>query len=71
MKNDYCDLPRKDIANLPERFQGFLLSPFQFTLRNGYVAVPETSFKEMIDLITEFAQLEAKAVSENRSGHNQ
>jgi len=55
MKNDYCDLPHKQIRTLPERFQGFLLSPFQFNVRKGMVAVPEDTFKEMIDIITEYA----------------
>lgn len=55
MKNDYCDLPHRQIRALPARFQGLLLSPFQFNLRNGMVAVPEDTFKEMIDLITEYA----------------
>lgn len=55
MKNAYCDLPHSQIRALPERFQGLLLSPFQFNLRNGMVAVPEDAFKEMIGLITEYA----------------
>jgi hypothetical protein len=55
MKNDYCDLTHKQIRALPERFQGFLLSPFQWNLRNGMVAVPEDTFKEMIDIIAEYA----------------
>jgi hypothetical protein len=55
MKNDYCDLSQQQIRALPERFQGFLLSPFQFNLRDGVVAVPEDTFKEMIDIIAEYA----------------
>jgi len=55
MKNTYCALSQKQINALPERFKGFLLSPFQFNLRNGMVAVPEDTFKEMIDIITEYA----------------
>lgn len=58
MKNDFCDLPQRDIAALdvPDAVKGFLLSPFQFNRQNGYVLVPEDSFKEMIDIITEHAQ---------------
>lgn len=55
MKNEYCELPQKEIRALPPRFQGFLLSPFQWNLREGMVAVPEDTFKEMIDIITEYA----------------
>lgn len=56
MKNDYCSLSQEEINALPERFKGFLLSPFQHNLQRGYVQVPEDSFKEMIDLIAEYAQ---------------
>jgi hypothetical protein len=55
LKNNYCDLSHQQIRALPERFQGLLLSPFQFNLRDGMVAVPEDAFKEMIDLIAEYA----------------
>lgn len=55
MKNSYCDLSHEQIRALPERFQGFLLSPFQFNVNFGMVAVPEDTFKEMIDIIAEFA----------------
>lgn len=61
MKNSYCALSNKEISALPKRFQGFLLSPFQFNLCDGMVAVPEDTFKEMIDIITEYA---AQAVSQ-------
>jgi hypothetical protein len=61
MKNDYCELTYEQIAALPERFKGFLFSPFQFNLSNGYVGVPEDTFKEMIDIITEYATREASA----------
>lgn len=59
MKNDYCKLSQDEIRALPKRFLGFLLSPFQFNLRGGMVAVPEDTFKEMIDIIAEYAQLAA------------
>jgi len=61
MKNDYCKLSQKEILALPERFLGFLLSPFQFNLRNGMVAVPEDTFQEMIDIIAEYATKVAAA----------
>lgn len=61
MKNEFCDLSREQIATLPERFQGFFLSPFHLNRRNGYVLVPEDAFKEMIDLLAEYAQQEAAA----------
>jgi len=57
--NDYCKLSNAEIRALPERFLGFLLSPFQFNLRNGMVAVPEDTFSEMIDIIAEYAALVA------------
>jgi len=60
MKNDYCALTMEQIKSVPERFKGFLLSPFQFNLRNGYVLVPEDSFKEMIDIIAEYAVKEKR-----------
>ncbi len=56
MKNDYCDLSYKEIEALPERFRGFLFSPFQHNLRNGFILVPEDAFKEMIDIIVECAK---------------
>lgn len=55
MKNNYCDLTRQQINAVPERFKGFFLSPFQFNLRGGMVAVPEDTFKKMIDIIAEYA----------------
>jgi hypothetical protein len=55
MKNSYCDLSEKEIKNLPEKYQPFLFSPFQFNLKNGFILVPEDTFKNMIDLITEIA----------------
>lgn len=59
MKNTYCRLSNADIRKLPERFHGFFMSPFQFNLRNGYILVPEDSFQEMIDLLTQAACKEA------------
>jgi hypothetical protein len=56
MKNDFCDLPQEAIHELPERFKGFLLSPFQHNVKNGFVLVPADAFKEMIDIIAEYAQ---------------
>lgn len=56
MKNDYCELTQEQIHALPDRFKGFLLAPFQFNLQsNGYVSVPERTFREMIAVISEFA----------------
>lgn len=55
MKNEFCDMKQEDIRKLDERFQGFLLSPFQFNVHHGFVYVPEDTFKEMIDLIAEYA----------------
>lgn len=55
MKNIYCELQEKDIRKLPERFQGFLLSPFYSD--NKLVYVPENTFKDMVKLITEYAQI--------------
>jgi hypothetical protein len=59
MKNNYCRLSQEDIKKLPERFQGFFLSPFQYNLRNEFILVPEDSFQEMIDLLTDAACKEA------------
>lgn len=59
MKNTYCRLSQEEIRKLPERFQGFFLSPFQYNLRNEFILVPEDSFQEMIDLLTEAACKEA------------
>jgi len=59
MKNNYCRLSQEDIRKLPERFHGFFLSPFQHNLRNGFIQVPEDSFQEMIDLLTQAACKEA------------
>jgi len=56
MKNDYCKLSREEIKATPKRFWGFFLSPFQFNLRNGMVAVPEDTFEEMVAIIAEYAQ---------------
>jgi hypothetical protein len=61
MKNDYCQLPQQQILALPARFQGFLLSPFQFNLCGGMVAVPEDTFQEMIEIIAEYATQVAAA----------
>jgi hypothetical protein len=61
MKNDYCKLTQEDIVALPDRFKGFLLSPFQHNLRNGCVLVPEDAFEEMIAIIAEYAVKEASA----------
>lgn len=58
VKNEFCDLSYEEIAKVPERFKGFFLSPFHFNERNGYVAVPTETFKEMIDLLIEFAAQE-------------
>ena len=73
MKNDYCELSQDQIHALPDRFKGFLLSPFQFNLRNGMVAVPEDTFKEMIDIIAECAAavaapMPAQAVTDEEIG---
>ncbi|HXU93212.1 MAG TPA: hypothetical protein VFP33_06095 [Gallionella sp.] len=59
MKNNYCKLSNEEIRKLPERFLGFLLSPFQYNLRNEMVVIPEDTFQEMIDIIAEYAQLVA------------
>jgi hypothetical protein len=56
LKNNFCDLPQQDIHKLPERFKGFLLSPFHLNVKDGFVLVPDDTFKEMIDIITEYAQ---------------
>lgn len=55
MKNNYCDLTREQIEAVPERFKGFFESPFQYNLRNEFVAVPEDTFREMIAIIAEYA----------------
>lgn len=57
-KNEFCDLPHKDIRALqiPDTVAGFLLSPFHLNERDGYILVPKEAFKEMIDLITAHAQ---------------
>lgn len=74
MKNDYCILPQEEIHRLPGRFKGFLLSPFQHNLKNGYVFVPEGAFKEMTAIIAEYAsvadRLELAAVPVPRVGGN-
>ena len=62
MKNNYCDLEQEEIHKLPEKYQGFLLSPFQFNVQNGMVAVPEDTFKKMIDVITEKAKDDSSSV---------
>lgn len=56
MKNDYCELSLEEITALPERFHGFLMSPFQYNLKDGFILVPEDAFKEMIDIIVECAR---------------
>lgn len=55
MKNSYCKLSNEQIKKLPERFLGFMLSPFQYNLRNEMVFVPEDTLQEMIDIIAEYA----------------
>jgi hypothetical protein len=57
MKNNFCDLQQEAIHKLPGRFKGFLLSPFHLQVHNGYVMVPDDCFKEMIDIIAEYAQI--------------
>ena len=47
-----------EIKLLPNRFQGFLLSPFQYNVHGEYVRVPEDTFREMIALIEELAMRE-------------
>lgn len=64
MKNDFCDLPQEAINDLPERFKGFLLSPFQFNRSDGFVQVPEDTFKEMVAIIAEYAQKDRAATAE-------
>lgn len=58
MKNEFCELSRREIDALlvPISVQGFLLSPFQFNVRDGFVLVPTEAFKDMIGLITEHAK---------------
>lgn len=57
MKNEFCDLPQGEIFALEvsEDLKGLLLSPFQFNQHNGSVIVPTETFKEMIDVITEYS----------------
>lgn len=57
MKNEYCTLSQEQINRLPDRFKGYLLSPFQFNLHYEHVHVPEDTFREMIALIAEYACL--------------
>jgi hypothetical protein len=59
VKNEFCDLPQAEIfaLNIPLDMKGFLLSPFHLNQQNGYVLVPAEAFKELIDLITEYAIL--------------
>ncbi len=53
MKNPYCDINEGEIKKLPERFQPYLFS--KFWADRGCVQVPEETFKEMVDLIIEYA----------------
>lgn len=57
MKNDFCELSRKEIdaLHIPINVQGFLLSPFQFNVRDGFVLVPTEAFEDLISLITQHA----------------
>ena len=56
MKNDYCPLNQNDIHTLiPEKYKPFLLSPFQYSAKNGVVQIPEDVFREMIEIITQHA----------------
>lgn len=68
MKNKYCDLPQAEIHKLPERFKGFLLSGFQYNLKDGFILVPEDTFKEMIDIIAEYAVASSNAEITGLSG---
>ncbi len=56
MKNNYCDLSEKEILKLPEDVHGLLLSPFHFNLKDGYILVPEDTFKNMIDAIVKYTK---------------
>jgi hypothetical protein len=55
MKNDFCSLDEDVIYRLPRRYIGFLASPFQFNVRDGFVMVPADTFKELIGIIVETA----------------
>ncbi|MDU8350930.1 hypothetical protein RYA05_03360 [Pseudomonas syringae pv. actinidiae] len=62
MKNDFCDLPQAEIfaLDVPIDLKGLLLSPFQFNQQHGSVIVPTETFKEMIDVITEYSLIKHK-----------
>ena len=65
MKNDFCDLPEQEIRNLPEKYQGYLLS--YFARDEHFVSVPKETFKEMIDIIAYVALIhEATGKAENK-----
>lgn len=57
MKNNFCDLPQKQIQNLniPVEIKGLLLSPFQFNDDGKWVRVPRETFKEFVDVVTAYA----------------
>jgi hypothetical protein len=63
VKNNYCDLPEAEIRQLPERYRGFMLSPLHLNLRDGYVWVPEDTFKDMVDIVVEAAKAAALETS--------
>lgn len=72
MKNNFCDLPQSEIyaLQISDDMKGFLLSPFHFCKQDGYVSVPEDSFKEMIDFITELALLKhAESIKASQEGN--
>ena len=62
MKNNYCPLPQDDINNLnvPSDLKGLLLSPFQHNLRDGFVIVPEDSFRDFVICTTEYLKIISK-----------
>lgn len=60
MKNPYCRLTQEQILRLdaPADHKGLLLSFFD-TAENGYVQVPPDTFRELIEIVVERAELAA------------
>lgn len=64
MKNAFCDLSEDEIAQVPNRYKGFLLTPFQFAQRFGFVMVSPDNFKALIDIVAEAAVAATPAPNE-------
>lgn len=56
MKNAYCELDESQLRELeiPPLAEGLLTSPFQYNCRDGWIRLPEDTFKKFVDVVTAY-----------------